>query len=153
MTIFEIDEQLRNCIDEETGEFFEDKFNELTMAREQKIEGMCLLIKEKLAMALAITEEINTLKTREERLEKECDRIKELIGYCLNGEKFETSKVKCSWRKSESVNISDESIIPQDYIKTKITTTPDKTAIKAAIKEGTIIPGAELVEKLNLKVT
>jgi hypothetical protein len=43
-----------------------------------------------------------------------------------------------------SVKITDESAVPDEYVK--VMRTPDKTALMADLKEGVVIPGAELVE-------
>lgn len=52
-------------------------------------------------------------------------------------------------RRSEAVEIDDEELIPDDLFKTKTTRTPDKTAIKAALKGGQAIVGAHLVQRTN----
>lgn len=52
-------------------------------------------------------------------------------------------------RRSEAVEIEDEDLIPDDLFRTKTTRTPDKTAIKAAIKGGQEIVGAKLVQRTN----
>lgn len=40
--------------------------------------------------------------------------------------------------------------IPDEYKRTKVTVDADKTAIKKAIKSGMEIPGAEVIQKLNM---
>jgi len=63
-----------------------------------------------------------------------------------------TSIAKLSFRRADSVVIQDETKIPEAFMVTKTTVTPDKVAIKKAIKEGQIVPGAELVESKHLQV-
>ena len=152
MTIYEIDEQIIGCINTETGEFDEEKYNELQLTREAKVENICLWYKELGATAKAISEEIDSLTERKKSLERSQDRLSYLIEYALQGEKFETGKVKCSWRKSTSVEITDEWAIPEAYKVEKITKTISKAAIKEAIKNGEAVPGAELVEKNKVQV-
>jgi len=43
--------------------------------------------------------------------------------------------------------VLDEAMIPEPYLKAKTTYTPDKSAIKAAIQGGEVVPGADLVRK------
>jgi len=43
-------------------------------------------------------------------------------------------------------------LIPKEFTTTKIEISPDKTAIKKAIKEGKIVPGAVLLQKQNLQI-
>ena len=46
MNLYEIDAEIMNCVDVETGEIFDvDKFEELSLSREAKIENICLWIK------------------------------------------------------------------------------------------------------------
>jgi hypothetical protein len=55
-------------------------------------------------------------------------------------------------RRSEAVEIDDEELIPDDLFKSKTTRTPDKTAIKAALKGGQEIVGARLVQRTNWSI-
>lgn len=50
------------------------------------------------------------------------------------------------------VAIWDEAQIPADFMRTKTTTEPDKTAIKAAIQAGQDIPGAKLEQGETLRL-
>jgi len=60
------------------------------------------------------------------------------------------SRIAISWRKSSAVEIQNEEVIPDDYyvIKRDIS----KTLISEAIKAGTTVPGAALVERQNLVI-
>jgi len=60
--------------------------------------------------------------------------------------------IKLSFRKSESVEITDIKMIPDEYKRVKITSEPDKVFIKQALKDGKIVEGARLVEKDNLQI-
>jgi hypothetical protein len=66
--------------------------------------------------------------------------------------KIESPLIKISYRLSQSVNITDESKLSDNFFTTKITKTPSKTAIKDAIDSGTEVKGAELVDNLNLQI-
>jgi hypothetical protein len=55
-------------------------------------------------------------------------------------------------RVSEAVDVVDEGLIPNDLLRETIKYAPDKTAIKAAIKAGTTVPGAELVKRRNWSI-
>ena len=50
------------------------------------------------------------------------------------------------------VAIWDEAQIPADFMRTKTTTEPDKTAIKAAIQAGQEVPGAKLEQAESLRI-
>lgn len=51
-----------------------------------------------------------------------------------------------------SVNITDESLLPIEYMTPKTTMAPNKTKIAADIKAGDIVPGAVLVNKLRVEI-
>ena len=68
-------------------------------------------------------------------------------------DKIDSPTLKLSFRKSESVRIIDESIIPHNFLKTIIKTEPDKKSLKQAIKasdEGVL--GAEIIVNYNLQI-
>lgn len=45
---------------------------------------------------------------------------------------------------SDSVEVFDEDLIPDEFMKVKVAQTPDKKAIKAAIDSGAEVPGAKI---------
>ena len=66
MTIYEIDNEIMNCVDMETGEVIDtDKLNDLQMERDAKIENVALWIKELKAEAEAIKNEKQALADRQ----------------------------------------------------------------------------------------
>lgn len=157
--IYELNDQIKACIqldeehvvDTEDGEIFDlQQFEALQMERDQKIEGMCCYIKNKLAEAEAIYAEINVLSYRAGIIKKEAERCKDYLAGALYGEKFESPRCKISWRKSDVCNVLSMEEIPDEYKRTKVTVDADKTAIKKAIKAGMEIPGAEVIQKLNM---
>ena len=52
-------------------------------------------------------------------------------------------------RATESIEIEDPDLIPEDLFRTTVRREPDKTQIKAAIKGGVEVPGASLVRKTS----
>lgn len=157
--IYELKDQIKACIqldeehvvDTEDGEILNlQQFEALQMERDAKIEGMCCYIKNKLAEADAIDAEAYTLSHRSGVIRKEVERCKAYLAGALYGEKFETPRCKITWRKSEVCNVLSMEEIPDEYKRTKVTVDADKTAIKKAIKSGMEIPGAEVIQKLNM---
>ena len=143
-------------VDPETGEItdpdaFAERYAELEISREEIIENTLLLYKNCIADAAAIAEEIKVLKERKDAIERKAERFKTDAADALGGEKFQTAKVAVSWRKSTAAEV-DESLCPEEYITTKVTTAPDKKAITAALKAGQEIPGCKLVERVNMSV-
>ena len=159
MSLYELDTKIKACIqldeehvvDTEDGEILNlQQFEALQMERGQKIEGMCCYIKNKLAEADAIDAEAYTLSHRSGVIRKEVERCKAYLAGALYGEKFETPRCKITWRKSEVCNVLSMEEIPEEYKRTKVTIDADKTAIKKAIKAGAEVPGAEVIQKLNM---
>ncbi len=152
MKLYEIDEQILNCIDDETGEIFDvSKFHELNMEKESKIESICLWIKNLKADAEALKAEKNALAERQKAAENRMERLKNFMAEYLNGTKFETAKVQVSFRKSESVEISENAVIPEEFLKYKEPDI-DKVSLKKAMKEGQIFEGVSIVAKNNIQI-
>ena len=156
MTLFEIDKAIADFeweIDEETGEVLNPHgLDDLQMARDEKCENIALLIKNKEAEQKAVAEQEKTYSDRKKTLGNEIQRLKDYLSYALQGEKFSTPKVVISYRKSESVNIPDDTIVADEYCNFSTLRKPDKTAIKNALKRGEEVHGAELVVKSNILV-
>lgn len=156
MTLFEINKAIMDFefeIDEETGEILNpNELDELELARDEKIEGVGLWIKNLLAEAEAVKHEKDAMAERQKRLEKKAESLKRYLTYALNGEKFSTPKVAMTFRKSESVVIPDEAIIPNEYCNISVVRKPDKTVIKKALKDGKDVMGAELITKQNIQI-
>lgn len=154
MTIFEIDNEILNCIDEETGEVIDiDKLNELNIAREAKIENVACWIKELRAEAEAIKQEKLTLEERQKQAENKAENLKKWLAYVLEGEKFKTAKCSVSFRKTEAVEVTDEGLEnlmkEHDELLTYEAPKPNKKAIKDALNDGLNVQGVQLVQNIS----
>ena len=156
MTLYEIDKALTDFefeVDEETGEILNAAdLDELQMAREQKIENIGLYIKNFEAEKDAVKHEKDNFADREKKLGKKIESLKGYLTYALDGQKFSTPKVAVSFRKSESVLIKDEFLVPDEYCEFTIMRKPNKKNIKDALKKGKELMGVELVEKQNISI-
>lgn len=163
MNLYELSEQLERCIsvpqgivDTDTGELLDlSEFEKVVMTRDQRLENLALYIKNELARAEAIKAEAKKLSERAKSHENEAARCKEyLAGFFaryFDGKKFETARVKLSWRASEVVEVSEVDLLPDDYLRFK-DPEPDKVKLKAALKAGIVIDGCQLVAKQNLQI-
>lgn len=147
MTLYEINEEMTNCIDPETGEVDIDQLNALQMLREDKIESIALWIKDLKAEAEALKTEKLAFQARQAAAESKAKSLKNYLANALNGEKFKTTRCAVSFRKAEKVEITDELELPPEFTTVEIKA--DKTAIKQAIKQGQEIAGARLVESTS----
>ena len=157
MNIYEIDNAMFSLIDEETGEIKDyEAFEELQMQKEEKIENTALWYKNLVAESKAIREEEKALAERRKSLENKAENLKNFINRTLDGNKFSTSKVAISYRKSTAVEVDDEFI---DYamknnndLLTFKRPEPNKTVIKGMLQGGFDIPHAELVGRDNMSI-
>lgn len=167
MTFAEIDAELRDIlesiiVDEETGEILMDldfdRIEALKMEKQNKMESLGMFFKELEYEIEAIKAEEKKLKERAATKQRKLDRLNDYLTSKLtldpdytNG--FETPKVIMKLRKSSSVEIVNEDLIPKSYMRKTIKIEPDKVKIKSAIKAKKKVPGARVVENQNLKVT
>lgn len=150
MNLFDIDRQISECVDFETGEIIDiEKLEALTMERDAKIENVALWIKNLEDDIRGLDAQEKAFKERKDKAKKKVESLKQYLAGALEGQKFSTSKCVVSFRKSTKVNVLDESVIPTEYMTEKVTREPNKTAIGAAIKAGMEIPGCELVQNIN----
>ena len=154
MTIYEIDNEIMNCVDMETGEVIDtDKLNDLQMERDAKIENVACWIKELKAEAEAIKNEKQALAERQRVAENKAESLKKWLAYALQGEKFKTPKCAISFRKSEAVEVTDEGLNnlmkEHDELLTYKAPEPNKTAIKQALKDGLSVEGVQLVQNVS----
>ncbi len=66
-------------------------------------------------------------------------------------ERISSPTITLSFRKSEGIEITEESAIPVAYLEPQPPKV-SKTKIKEAIKAGIAVPGAELVQRQNLQI-
>lgn len=158
MKLYEINEAILNvvekgfAVDEETGEvkFTADDLENLEIARDDKIENLCLYVKDLKAFAEEVKKEETALKAKRDRIVKKAENITNYIDFVLSGEKFETPKCSVTYRKSAKVVVADGAELPAEYTKIKVE--PDKTAIKNAIKSGVQIDGCAIEETNNIQI-
>lgn len=151
-SLYEINEEILNCVDMETGEIIDiERLEALQLSFDEKVENIGCWIKNLLSDAKALKEEKDNLYARQKACENKAASLKEYLARALGGEKFKTAKVSISYRKSESVEVEDLSKIPEKYLKYKDPEV-DKTAVKNELKSGHNIPGVTLLSKQNIQI-
>ena len=162
--IYQLSETLQACIkldeqrmvDTETGEILDvDQYLALAEALDAKLENLALYIKNQQAEANMIKAEADILAKRAKAKANEAERCKDRLSNFMannyDGEKFETARVRLSWRSSESVEVNGIDALPDEYLRFK-DPEPDKTKIKAALKAGVELKGCTLVANQNLQI-
>lgn len=154
MTIYDIEQEIMDCIDQETGEVIDiDRLNALEMEKDRKISNVACWIKDLKAEAEAIKAEKQALDKRQKAAENKAESLKGWLQSILQGEKFKDSRCAISYRRSERVDFADNfnfDTLP-DSMK-KVTIEPRKTEIKDYLKTGATIEGVELVESSNIQI-
>ena len=153
--IYEIDQDILDCVDMETGEILDvEKLDALQMERERKLEGVALWVKDLNAEATAVKEEADKLTARKRALDNKIAALKMWLLMALDGGKLKTPRCNVYQTHSTRVSVEDEAELvkfletldePERFLRFK---DPElrKDEIKKALKDGTIIPGAELEE-------
>lgn len=155
MNLYDIECEIMNCVDPETGEIIDEKrLDALQMEREKKIENILLWIKNLKSEADAIKAEEKALADRRKADERKADSLAEYVKNVLDGRKFNTARVAVSYRKSEVVVVDDMKLmleVSDDYLTYK-DAEPNKAKIKAALKNGLSVPGCHLEERQNMTI-
>ncbi len=162
MNLYEIDRQIQEIIesgvDPETGELTLDPeaLDALQMERDAKIENLACYIKNLTADAKAIRVEEQALAERRRSAENKAERLKRYLSDALAGEKFSTSRVAISWRKTSAVQVDEAAFLADtnNWNLGLYTMEPkiSKTAIKEAISKGRVVSGAELVSGMSMSI-
>jgi len=161
MRLYEINAELEKLIDPETGEIADiELFEHLAMERSTKIENIALWIKNLESDAESLQAEEKKLKERRVSAENNAERLHDFLsGMLSDGEKFETPRVKLSWRKSESVKIliPEEDFIAwakkvNDDLLSYKEPTINKVEIKKRLNAGEAITAATLLQSNNLQI-
>ena len=153
--LYEIDQDILDCVDAETGEILDvERLDALQMEREKKLEGVALWEKDLVAEAAAVKAEADKLIARKRALDNKIAALKAWLLISLNGEKLKTPRCNVYQTHSQRVSVEDEEKLvgflqtlekPERFLRFS---EPElrKDEIKKALKDGTIIPGASLEE-------
>ena len=161
MNIYKIQNEyqlLINQIIEAEGEMTYEIQQALEINQQQlqsKAIDYCYVIKQLDSDCEQIDAELKRLQQLKKVRTNLAERLKDTISNAMNlyeVEKIETPLIKLSFRNSESVEITNESQLDACFIVTKTVTSPDKKAIKDAIKSGVLVCGATISYNKNLQI-
>lgn len=152
MSLFDFDEAIeKNCfdddghvIDAELKAIFEEE-------RDDAVERTGMVYKKEDAIFNAIKEEIAKLQKRAKVHQNRRDGVKSYLDRYLDGRKFETAKLAISYRKSETVEVTSEASIPDEF-RIPQPDKVDKVGLKKALKGGAFIDGVYLLEHQNIQI-
>ena len=121
---------------------------------ERGLESLCKIRARKESDIAALKAEAARMKEKAEREERALARLEQYMMdmFKRSGEKKLTAGTwTVGTRMSNSVWVSPDFNVAE-YMRTTTTTAPDKVAIREALKAGTKIDGAYMVEKENLAI-
>lgn len=163
-SLYEVARELLACVkvtedeyvNEDTGEVIDiEQIENLQMSFESKVENIGRWIKNLLSDAEAIKLEEKRLAARRKAFESKAESLKNYLSVCMSGKTFNSPTIQIAWRNSTSVDVNLDELMKYDdcdsYLK-YTDPTPDKMAIKNAIKSGKEIPGCSIVSKENMQI-
>lgn len=161
MTLYEIENAILRCVDQETGEIIDpEALTALNMERKKKLEGVALWIKDLTYEAEAVKREADRLNNRKKSLDKQIADLKSWLLAALGGEKLRTPRCNVYTTHNTRVAVPDEKKLiiflqtldePEKFLRFK---EPElrKDEIKKALKADFVIPGASLEETESLVI-
>ena len=154
-TLYELTGQFNHVAEMLTDEHIEQEviihtLESIDAAIEEKADNYAKLIKNQESDSKGIAEEIKRLQARKQAKDNNIKNMKLSLQNAMNEigkTKFKTNLFSFNIQKNPiSVNIVDESLIPDEFKKIKIEF--DKTAIKKAEN----VPGIELTQSESLRI-
>ena len=129
--------------------------NKLYESKEIKVKNVAYYIKELANKEDTISEEAKRLQARKNTVKNRREWLERYLLDSINYQSIEVpnSSIKITVRNSKQVKITEASLLPEEYIRTKVEKQPDKVAIKKAISEGIDVPGATIVDNMNIKIS
>ena len=150
-SLYEINQAIMDCMDMETGEILDvQQLDALQMQLEDKLEGIGCWIKNLEAEAAAYKAEKDAFAAREKAAKNKAVSLKNYLSSYLQGCPFETLRVKISFRKSESLEVSESAAVPEEYLKHTVDV--DIAELKKAVKAGLVLDGVQLIQKQNIQI-
>lgn len=143
-------------LEEAGGEITPELTQQLAISREElKVKSVNYVhfikkLENDLELAAVYEQQLSTFKKRKQRA---IDNLKEsLLNAVKNFGDIEAEVFTIKTRKSEQVQVFDIDKLPVEFMAKKVTFSPDKAKIKELIKAGQEVPGAEIVQNVNLAI-
>ena len=161
-TLKELNEMMYNLqqliLDGADEEELKGYMDTISLERDVKLEGYAMVIKNLESDNAGIKAEEERLAKRRKYSENAIARMKERMAETLETvepdakgvKRLKTEKFTFSFRKSTSVQIENDAVIPPQFIK--VEKTISRSDLAKALKAGEQIEGAQLVENQSLSI-
>lgn len=150
--------QIVNTLIENGGEVTPEIENEIQINKEQlQTKGVCygFIVKQLEANNEMVDSEIERLNKMKKTNSNAINRLKTNLSTAMQVfevQSLETPLIKINFRNSESVEITNEAQLADKFLVSKTVVTPDKKAIKDAIKSGEFVEGATISYNKNIQI-
>lgn len=159
--LYEITNEYIDLLNEitEADELTEEHFQKLDLFKgeiQEKIVNVSAYIKNLESRADSIDDAIHSMLDRSKKTRNKAERIKEYLKN--NMEKLNIQEITCPYFDIKiknnpcSVDILNKEEIPSEFIKETILLSIDKKAIAKHIKNGSEVPGAQLIRKRKIEI-
>ena len=121
----------------------------------EKIEGYCVVENELSGDLQKIESEIERLNEKKKSIENNIKRLNLRLGdylYSMNTTNYKAGTYTVYRRETEQIIIDDLQKIPAEFLKTRVSETPNKTLIKERIKEGKEVSGVHLQTNQSITI-
>lgn len=161
--IAELAEQLHTDdgdLDASTGEALERLLLDEASNREalqQKADAYCWVIDRLRAQAAYRRAESDRLRDLAEVDARRAEGLQERLLTALahvdpDATRWSLPAHELTSRRTEAVSLDPDADLPAEFLRERRTWAPDRTALKAALKAGQLIPGAELVQSRSWSI-
>jgi hypothetical protein len=157
MKLYEISEQYKEVQalieSDDTGSMREAIADTMQMIEgdfQEKAQAVVSLTLNMGGSITALDNEIERLQDKKRVIQNKVDSIRDYLKH--NMEATGISKIECPLftitlsKPAKRVEITDEALLPDEFVSVKTTVSPDKVALAKALKEGKEITGAVLVD-------
>ncbi len=163
MKLYELGNQYQRIRDlaemagtEEDAKAFQDTLEGITGELDEKVDRIAALMTEFDADCDALKNEEARLEARRKSIESNRARLAEYTLHCLQDAGIEKCKgprftVMVS-KNPPRVVIDDAAKIPEAFVRMEWVTTPEKAAIRDALKAGKEVPGTHLEQGESLRI-
>ena len=158
MTLYEMTQEQKQLYELMTsGEIDEEAYADTLegIGIADKIEGYCVVENELSGDLQKIESEIKRLEEKKTTIENSIKRLNLRLGDCLhsmNTTKYAAGTYTVYRRETQQIIIDDLKKIPAEFMKTRVSETPNKTLIKECIKAGEEIAGAHLQTNQSITI-
>lgn len=143
-----------NAVDTETGEVFNlmERLNALQVEKNEKIKSVVVYLDDLNGKLESIREKLDNYNKIKKSLEREIGGLTDYLLFATDMQGYKDDDIELKVKKTMRCVLTDETLIPEQFIKTKTETSVSKTDITKAIKAGEEVPGAKLQPNYSVSI-